>query len=346
MNNSAHIHSRFDNNIDFLRLLAAIGVVFGHAFAFAGGVDPITRAISSLDLPHMDAVQDICVWFLFFISGYLVSASYASRHDIKNFLWARFLRIYPGLFLVILITTLCGVFITSLTAEAYFTDELTWKYFSRNILGFSIKYDLPGVFTDNPYTAMNGSLWTIPLELRLYLVVGLLGLCGLFKRKLALAGILVLLVLGQLFIQEFAKNAGGLLTAVPVPMFLTGALFFTFREKIPKYWLGLLLLIVVWYSCRYIPVAGHALLVLAFCYAFHLIAYASKLRILDVGRFGDYSYGVYLWSAPIQQTLVWSGIKNGWFVFFISLVLSLFAGVLSWHWVEKRAIAFKKKPKM
>jgi peptidoglycan/LPS O-acetylase OafA/YrhL len=188
---------RFDNNIDFLRLLAAVGVVFGHAFVFSGSVDPITRGIARLDLPHMAGTHGFSVWFLFFISGYLVSASYAHRHDVRHYLWSRFLRIYPGLFLVILLTTLCGVIITTLPAGDYFSDKTTWKYFSRNILGFSIKYELPGVFANNHNNAVNGSLWTIPLELRLYLVVMVLGLCGLFKRLYLLAGILLSLILAQ-----------------------------------------------------------------------------------------------------------------------------------------------------
>jgi peptidoglycan/LPS O-acetylase OafA/YrhL len=345
MSNVTITDPRFDNNIDFLRLFAAVGVVFGHSFVFAGGIDPISKVIDSLGLPHMESVHGISVWFLFFISGYLVSASYSYRHDIKDYLWSRFLRIYPGLFIVILITTLCGVFITTLPAGEYFSDRMTWKYFSRNILGFSINYGLPGVFADNPYSAVNGSLWTIPLELRLYLVVAALGLCGLFRRLRGLSGMLLVLVLVQIGMQEYAEGAGGLITGGPVPVFLIGALFFTIREKLPLRWLWLAALLVIWFAVRHIPIAGHAFLLFSFCNAFYLIANIPKLRILDVGRYGDYSYGVYLWSAPIQQTLVWSGIKNGWIVFFISLVLSLFAGVLSWHLVEKRALGYKNKTK-
>lgn len=343
MSKAARNDPRFDNNIDFLRLLAAVGVVFGHAFVFAGEIDPITKAISSMDLPQMDAIHGISVWFLFFISGYLVSASYAHRHDPLDYIWSRFLRIFPGLFLVILLTTLCGVFITTLSAGDYFTDKTTWKYFTRNILGFSIKYELPGVFMNNHSTAVNGSLWTIPLELRLYLVVLLLGLCRLFKHLRLLSGILLALILAQVAYQHFYNTSGIKIGAGPVPLFLIGSLFFTIRGNLSQRWIWLPLVIAAWFPLRHVPVAGHVLLLFSFCYTFHLVTKIPKIRLLDVGHSGDYSYGVYLWSAPIQQTLVWSGIKGGWTVFAISLVLSLLAGIISWHLVEKRALDFKKK---
>ncbi len=342
MSKAAKTDPRFDNNIDFLRLLAAVGVVFGHAFALAGDTDPITKAIVSLGFPHMEAIHGISVWFLFFISGYLVSASYAYRHDPKNYLWSRFLRIFPGLFLVILLTTLCGVFITTLPAGEYFSDKATWKYFTRNILGFSIKYELPGVFVNNHSTAVNGSLWTIPLELRLYLVVLVLGLCGLFKRLRLLSGILLALILAQVAYQHFYNTSGIKIGAGPVALFLIGSLFFTIRDKLSQRWIWLPLGIAAWFTLRHVPVAGHTLLLFSFCYAFHLVTKIPKIRLLDVERSGDYSYGIYLWSAPIQQTLLWSGVKGGWTVFAISLVLSLLAGIISWHLVEKRALDFKK----
>ena len=345
MSKEARTDPRFDNNIDFLRLLAAVGVVFGHAFVFSGSVDPITRGIASLGMPHMADIHGIGVWFLFFISGYLVSASYTFRHDPKDYLWSRFLRIYPGLFLVILLTTLCGVIITTLPAGDYFSDKTTWKYFTRNILGFSIKYELPGVFANNHSNAINGSLWTIPLELRLYLVVLVLGLCGLFKRLHLLAGILLVLILAQLAYQDLSDTAGIKIGAGPVPLFLIGSLFFAIREKLSRRWVWLAVGLALWFPLRHVPVAGHALLLFSFCYGFHLITKVPKIRMLDIGRSGDYSYGVYLWSAPIQQTLVWSGLKSGWSVFPISLVLSLIAGIASWHLVEKRALDFKKRRK-
>ncbi len=342
MNAINTIDPRYDNNIDALRLLAAIGVVFGHSFAFAGGPeDPFSHFIKQLEIPYMVAIHGISVWFLFFISGNLVSASYAHRNSFKHYLKSRFLRIFPGLFVVVVFTVLAGMFITTLPLGEYFSDKATWKYFSRNILGFTIKYELPGVFKSNPLTSANGSLWTIPLELRLYLVVAALGLLGLFKRTKGLPIILALLLIAQIYIQEFDLFDRSRISASPIPLFLIGALFFSLRNKLSHRWVWLLVSFGLWYPLRAVPVAGHLLFVLSFCYGFHLLTKVRKIPSLDVGRFGDYSYGVYLYSAPIQQILVWKGVTNGWSVFAWSLVLSLLAGIASWHLIEKRALKLK-----
>ena len=153
------------------------------------------------------------------------------------------------------------------------------------------------------------------------------------------------LILAQVAYQDFGDTVGRRMGAGPVPMFLIGSLFFCIKERLPRRWLWLAVALAVWFPLRYVPIAGHGLLLFSFCYAFHLVTKIPRIRVLDVGRSGDYSYGVYLWSAPIQQTLVLSGVKGGWSVFWISLILSLAAGIISWHLIEKRALNFKKKRK-
>ena len=344
MTENKALDPRFDNNIDFLRLLAAIGVVFGHAFAFAGaGDDPVTRLLGSFSIPYLEAIHGISVWFLFYISGNLVSASYAHRESLKDYALSRFLRIYPGLFVVITASVLACAFITTLPLSEYFTDKQTWKYFTRNILGFSIKYELPGVFQDNPLKSVNGSLWTIPLELRLYIVVAVLGVLGFFKRPRILAALLGVLILVQVGIQDFGLYERSRVSASPIPLFLIGALFFCIRDRLPVKWIWLAALAIIWFPLKDVPIAGHALLVLGFCYAFHLISKIPRIPCLNVGAFGDYSYGVYLWSAPIQQVLVWYGVKSGWMIFGYSLILSLIAGIASWHFIENKALQLKRR---
>ena len=47
-----------------------------------------------------------------------------------------------------------------------------------------LRYTLPGVFADNPTNAVNGSLWTLPVEMRMYVIVALAGLLGVLRRRL------------------------------------------------------------------------------------------------------------------------------------------------------------------
>ncbi len=67
-----------------------------------------------------------------------------------------------------------GPALTSLPLGEYFSSEYTRGYFSN--LALYITYHLPGVFATNrvPY-AVNGSLWTLPVEFAMYLGLTLLG---------------------------------------------------------------------------------------------------------------------------------------------------------------------------
>ncbi|HHW4679428.1 MAG TPA: hypothetical protein ACQGQH_08350 [Xylella sp.] len=67
----------------------------------------------------------------------------------------------------------------------YFLDHKTWDYF--RILKLIIRYELPGVFKTNPFPdAVNGSLWTLPIECRWYLILMALGIAGLLRTHLIL----------------------------------------------------------------------------------------------------------------------------------------------------------------
>ncbi|MGY8705634.1 hypothetical protein RAD16_07795 [Bradyrhizobium sp. 18BD] len=66
-----------------------------------------------------------------------------------------------------------------------------------------------------------------------------------------------------------------------------------------------------------------------------------KLGILGTG---DYSYGVYLYSCPIQQSVNWllPDIRSNTFNFVTSLVLTALFAAFSWHFIEKPALGLRK----
>lgn len=63
------------------------------------------------------------------------------------------------------------------------------------------------------------------------------------------------------------------------------------------------------------------------------------------GRFGDPSYGLYIFAFPIQQTLIWLNHgRLGWMPLFLLTLLACFAAAFaSWHLVEKRALRLKPR---
>src|SRR5947199_3131220 len=84
-----------DNNFDLLRLVAALSVIFSHAFLLAENSqdhDPL------MILTGGQAILGLCGVFMFFtISGYLISQSFEATRPPLVFLVKRALRIFPGL---------------------------------------------------------------------------------------------------------------------------------------------------------------------------------------------------------------------------------------------------------
>ena len=138
-----------------------------------------------------------------------------------------------------------GPLFTTLPLSDYLTDAETWIYLVRASLLVTIAGQLPGVFEDNVYPdAVNGSLWTLPLEAGCYVMVAVLGLIGLLQRRAVLgaAAAVVLLAITPLspLSTSVAVTAGGNLTSVLelVGAFLVGALLYSLRDRLRLSWAG------------------------------------------------------------------------------------------------------------
>src|SRR5262249_31359722 len=102
-----------------------------------------------------------------------------------DFMKSRCLRIFPGLAVCLLaMVFLLGPVVTSLPAIQYLTSPELYDFLFRNLTLVDMHFRLPGVFDDLPQQGVNGSLWTLPAEFFLYLVLGGFGAAGiLFSRK-------------------------------------------------------------------------------------------------------------------------------------------------------------------
>lgn len=176
------------NNFNVLRFVAAIFVIVGHMYYIVGSVPFIV---------YGQAVSTIGVKILFLLSGYFITVSYmsdTSRHHLIKYAIKRVFRIFPALIFVVLASMLAGAFITSLPLREYFGNTQFWEYLD-NIRMYP-RYVLPGVFTDNPYpAAVNGSLWTMPVELFMYVCVPLFCLFHCAVGRVLGGGIVILFAL-------------------------------------------------------------------------------------------------------------------------------------------------------
>lgn len=142
-------------------------VLYGHSFVLLGLREPLF--MSWLPLGPLG------VFIFFTISGYLVSESWDRDPHLLRFFQRRLLRILPGLAVCVLLTVgVLGPLLTTLPLADYFSNPHTLGYLRT--IGLYITYYLPGVFDGNRYpNAVNGSLWSLPVEFLMYIVVALVG---------------------------------------------------------------------------------------------------------------------------------------------------------------------------
>lgn len=334
--------SQSSNNFDSLRLIFAVMVIFSHSFPLTRGSND-TEPLSRLTFGQVN-FGNVSVWSFFVISGFLITQSWQRSPKIVKYLKRRFGRIYPGFAVASLVTALLVVPIAAAPATYH---PVSLQSYILTALRLKI-FDFPPVFLNNPESnILNGSLWSIGYEFWCYLGVLALGLTGLLGRKSVVVAIFVLAIAGHLYIDITGwSRSGGIVGEilgfppfwfVVLPFFMAGMLFHIYGGKqllTPRY---LLLAAAALVASVFIP---HALIVtVPTCGAYLLmgLAYLPSLHPLNLGRFGDFSYGTYLYAYPIQQLLVMRahGHISPWLLFAESAPLTLIVGALSWFLVEQ-----------
>lgn len=328
------------NNVLLVRFMAAAAVIVFHSYALTGRLvdEPLHQWMPEL------ALGIVGVDAFFFLSGLLVTKSWCERQHLPSFLAARALRIYPALVAAVLFSIAVGLAVTTVPVREFLADPMTVEYLWRNASAWSARYTLPGVFEDNPFPkGVNGSLWTLPIEVRLYLLLAVAGAVGLLTRRGAWMVVATLLAAAALWaptLPGFEPDDRG--TRRLLAMFALGSVAWTWRAAIPVSLAGgaatLVLLVADPFSViRSTPLVGVALGYLIVVLAFH-----PWLRVPGLGRVGDYSYGLYVYAFPIQQTIVHLQRDIGPTALTLAavpLTLALAAG--SWHLIEKPALAWK-----
>ncbi|MBO4233687.1 acyltransferase [Riemerella anatipestifer] len=335
-----------ENNFDFLRLLFAFLVVYSHSFHLLGLKDPF-RVLTEEQI----ALGPFSVKCFFSISGYLIFQSLERSYSFYNYLWKRVLRIFPGLFIMLLLTIILVIplgynnSIIGLLSEYDF-----YKYLPNNLLLYTLQYEVNGVFLDNKYQTINGSLWSIPYEFTFYLIL-------LILLRLNRVDKLYILVIALLLSTIFALFKPSLLHSLFTTINLSS---YKFYDNISFFFSGALLNYIKIKNISYKKrVYGLVLIMGLFVISIHLNVYSymkyiivSPMVILlgctpvsyikSIGKkLGDVSYGVYIYGFPFQQLLVYYFDMSIQEHIIYSLILSFSLGWLSWHFVEKKALEYK-----
>lgn len=326
------------NNLDFIRFIAASLVIFSHSFPISLGSDLFEPfyIISN----GQSTLGKISVFVFFVTGGFLITQSYERKPHLYTYMKARVLRIFPALIFSVLITAfIIGPLVTNQPLLDYFSNSQTYFYLSQISL-VPISNHLPGVFENNIYqNSVNGSLWSLKFEFLFYLVVAFLGVTKLLNKKV------VLILLTTSFVTSFIQLPFGATVFLVPEMFNyfgAGMLIYFYRDRIPlNHNLFLISLGVLFLS---VFTNGFKELFIVFgSYVIMYLAYNPNIKIHNFSKHGDFSYGLYIFAFPIQQTVsfYFGGAMNPILNFLISFPLTLILAYISWHLVEKTAMKLK-----
>ena len=333
--------TRGNNNFEAYRLVAALMVIWGHAYALvpdAQGQDFIGR------LTGFTYSGSVAVKLFFFLSGLLIANSLMRGTQISRFISNRIARIWPGLVVSsAVVIWLIGPLVSTLDSSSYFASRTTGQVFLHNLvvgpLTNTIGQNLPGVFAELPYTAAQGTLWTIPYELMCYAVLGLgFVIFREYRRWISLA-ITTLLLVGALYPNLNILPSGEI--ALAIFAFSLGVTASLFQDQIRVNLQITISLIVFALVLR-----GSEFREVAFYLAFIAVALwiSTRREMVKIKLPGDYSYGIYLYGWPLQQALSEMNISDSTLVNQLAtMTLAVVAGALSWHLVEKPALLLVRR---
>ncbi len=337
-----------NNNFDFLRLAGALTVIVNHSHPILTGI------------PHRDFIENLSgsigfgtfMFDIFFvISGYLIAQSFFARPTFLDFFKARVLRIMPAF----AVSMLCCVFIvgtisTTLSLHQYFTNAHTWRYFINFSL-FKLQFTLPGVFLNHPMTSVNGSIWSLAYEFTLYIALFLFGIIGFLKPTKLNLVLHVLIFSTMIFLNSHSEmttiTTFGIESSRMVNLyvyFFFGAALFILREKFQPKWFLVLLLFVCWvfsFHTKFCALVSFFFIpIFTVWFGFLPIKFPKWITST-----GDYSYGLYVYSFPIQQLII--GYTAAHISIYSMVMLSILCtfpvAILSYHFIELPALQFKSK---
>ncbi len=326
---------------DYLRIILATGVIFFHSMNLTVHQQGVFGELEHIFRPFYPFILPM----FFSLSGFLVAGSLERSKTLISFLGLRAIRIIPALMVeTILCAIVIGLLFTTLPYKVYFTSSGFAHYF-LNIVG-DIHFYLPGVFQSNIVHYVNLQLWTVPWELRCYLAIAVLTLIGFGKRKALLLGAVILLNIVIFVHHLFSGHIAGTFNefvpgVILVECFLFGICVYSFREKIVwNGWIALVCFAIVLFltTSRHGPWGTH-LLALPSAYLTVYLGLLEPKKLVIISS-GDYSYGIYLYGYPVQQSVVTlcGHYLMPWYMnFIISFPIAALLAVGSWHLVEKHA---------
>ncbi|ORA14156.1 acyltransferase family protein [Mycobacterium arosiense] len=342
------------NALNAWRLMLAASVIVCHSWGITGRV-PSLRPVNQLLL---------CVGVdgFFAISGFLITASWLSNPQLREYVAARALRILPGFYVCLVVTAFViapiGVAIQGGSAMKLITSGAPLEFVLKNSAVALVKFDIGGTPRGIPADgAWNGSLWSLIWELMCYIAVAVIGVIGLANRRWISPAIFVVALIGAMLLPPIMlpevtaahQQSGTLipllfLAARTAIMFSAGAFLYQWRDVIPARWSLVAVSLVIVAASSLLP---DYRVVAAIPLAYAVIVSGALVQNRRLRLHTDLSYGVYIYACPIQQLLAISGLiwLNPFAFAALSMTATLPLAAASWFLVEKPARSLKRRLK-
>ncbi len=349
-----------ENNFNLLRLFAAFQIAVYHSYEHLHIPSPFINNLiyATRYFPGLQV--------LFIISGFLVFASFERNDSLKIYFRNRFLRIFPGLWLCLLVTIGILAGFGYINHDNIFSAQFwSWVGTQFSFLQFYTPEMLRDFGVGNP----NGALWTIPVELSFYIFIPIL--FWLFRKTRISMNIWILqwIIISVAFNilyqpykfsaerSEFVKVTG--VTLLPYLFyFLLGAITYYNWEKIRTWyegkgvvWLAVYLLYCLlfctWlhkFQFGYWTNFYHFISAVLLSQAVISLSFTTKWMGNKVLRNNDFSYGIYIYHMPVINVLIEFGYRSGNYAFILVLVCVATLSWLSWMYIERPALSLKNKP--
>lgn len=342
------------NNFDLIRLLAALQVAVVHALMHLkppGSFVHIAR--SGLEL-----FPGVPIFFV--ISGLLISKSYEQSDSIRNYCRNRCLRIFPGLWVCLVVSV--GVILIGGVGTIGTALTRDWLLWWAAQMTFFQSYT-PAFLEPFGNGMLNGSLWTIPIELEFYLFLpALYFILRLRQRRghtlvltVLLASLVTQLVLvyGRRRFPVLADYDFLFHTLVPyLWVFLVGLLIQRnwsrvrgcFAHKAHWWLLGYLLLCMVARGLHIGNGGNNINPIFLLPLAGLVISCATSAPGLSdrILRHRDISYGTYIYHALVINLMLQFGVPAGVLSVMAAIGISLALAAVSWAVVEKPFLMSKR----
>lgn len=324
------------NNLELIRLFLALQVLVVHVFYH----------ILDIHLSFLEFFPGVPAFF--FLSGFLIYGSYQTTNDLFKYFRNRFLRLFPALFVV---CTISSLWIYFYRYNMGFLDNDF--IFSWTLLQISIgqAYNPPEL-RDFGVGVINGSLWTITVEIIFYFMVPFISYF-IKKFRFSLFFITFLSFIFYSYSEYFlsfdlflGRTLYDFLKLTPLYwgwMFFLGIYFYIYFEYLEKYFkyfifafIPLFLLLSFGVDGPFFNSTGNQLGLFYFIfYVMIIIFIAFKLKPMNINC--DLSYSVYIIHMPLVNVFMVYNINNVFLLFFIVFLFSLF----SWFYIEKPSLKLK-----